>query len=340
MSVDARHQPAPDEPRWRPNVGTLVGLAASVLLLVLLYRTLDVRAVAAVLARSSRLWLLVSIGMIVPITILRAVRFYWVAPPGSLPHVAEAIRLTLVSSALNVFVPAKAGDLVKSYFVRRRGTTSSGVSIAIVVYERLCDLVGLTSWCVAGWLLSRRPAATLPGGFWMLLGGVAAVCAVLTLSERAAQRLPWLARAIAPRRMPPRLVALVDGWPDLVRALGTRKQAILGFSVGLWLTHLVQLWLFTLALRHPLPFALSASLSAVALMAGQLPLTFAGVGARDVALVVLLSPYMPGEAAAAIGLLTATRNLLPPLLGAPLIGPYLRAAVAGMNGPSPQRVGS
>ena len=58
--------------------------------------------------------------MIVPITYLRGVRFYWVAPAGALPGIGEAFRLTLVASALNVFVPAKAGDLVKGYFVATR----------------------------------------------------------------------------------------------------------------------------------------------------------------------------------------------------------------------------
>jgi glycosyltransferase 2 family protein len=77
-----------------------------------------------------------------------------------------------------------------------------------------------------------------------------------------------------------------------------------------------------------IPFAVCASLSAVALMAGQVPLTVAGLGVRDVALVVLLAGYMPAESAAAMGVLIATRNLLPPVFGAPLIRRYLSTVVA------------
>ena len=61
------------------------------------------------------------------------------------------------------------------------------------------------------------------------------------------------------------------------------------FSLFLWLVHLTQIWMFTVALSVRMPFMVCASLSAVALMAGQLPFTFAGLGARDVALVVLLA---------------------------------------------------
>ena len=47
---------------------------------------------------------------------------------GCAARLGEAFKLTLVASALNVFVPAKAGDLIKSYFVATRSDTSTGVA--------------------------------------------------------------------------------------------------------------------------------------------------------------------------------------------------------------------
>lgn len=314
-------------PSRRPRAGTLVGLAASAMLLAVLYRNVDVRLVAATLARANPLWLVASIAMILPITFLRAVRFFWVAPSGALPGVTEALRLTLVSSALNVFVPAKAGDLVKSYFIAKRSRTTAGVSVAIVVYERLCDLFGLIAWCLLGWLIGRPTTASLPTAFWAVLASIGLLCVVLTLSDRAATMVRTIISSVAPSRLPRRVRDLADGWPDLIRHLRGRRGWIVVYSLLLWLTHLFQLWLFTRTLGATVPFTVSAALSAVALMAGQLPFTFAGLGARDLALVVLMRPYMPAEAAAAMGILTATRNLLPPLMGAPMMGPYLASAV-------------
>ncbi len=314
-------------PGWRPRAGTLAGLAASAILLALVYRNLDVRLVAATIARANAVWLVASVAMILPITFLRAVRFFWVAPAGALPGITEALRLTLVSSALNVFVPAKAGDLVKSYFIAKRSRTSAGVAVAIVVYERLCDLFGLITWCLLGWLVGRPSTASLPAAFWAALAAIGLVCVVLTLSDRAAGMVRAIISRVAPARLPRRARDLAEGWPDLVRHLRGRRAWIVVYSLLLWLTHLLQLWLFTRTLGADVPFTVSAALSAVALMAGQLPFTFAGLGARDLALVVLMRPYMPAEAAAAMGLLTATRNLLPPLMGAPMMGPYLSSAV-------------
>ena len=163
-----------------------MGLVVSGVLLIALYRRIDFQLIGQALLGADRMWLATSIGMIVPITVLRGLRFFWVAPAGTLPGVGEALRLTVVASALNAFMPAKSGDLIKSYRVAKSGSTSTGVAIAIIVYERLCDLFGLLSWCLLGWLIGRPQVPSLPSVFWLLLGALAAVCGAMILSRRVA----------------------------------------------------------------------------------------------------------------------------------------------------------
>jgi uncharacterized protein (TIRG00374 family) len=309
------------------RVAALISLAVSGALLVALYRSLDVRLVGQTLLRADPFWLSISVGMIVPITYLRAVRFYWVAPPGTLPGTAEAFRLTLIASALNVFLPAKAGDLVKSYFVATRSNTSAGVALSIAVYERLCDLFGLITCCLFLWLLGQPQVPGIPRAFWFVLGSIGVACFLLIISEPVAAQMRRVVHAAVRHERLRKLRQLADGWPALLRVLGGRRRWIVSYSLALWLTHLTQIWLFTRALSVPVPFTVAASLSAVALMAGQIPFTFAGLGARDVVLVVLLARYMTPESAAAMGVLISTRGLLPPLMGLPIMRRYLSSAV-------------
>lgn len=312
--------------RAKPPLKRLAALLVSGGLMLGLYRQLDVAGVGAALVRVDWFWLMLSVGMIVPMTFLRAVRFFWVAPPGALPGVGEAFRLTLVASALNVFLPAKTGDLVKSYFIARHTETSGGVAIAIVVYERLCDLFALVSLSGLAWLVAR-PEAPVSASLWWLAVPVVVVCGTLITSDATAGAAHRLAAVVLRGRRLGRLGQLAVGWPHLLQSLRGRRRWIVAFSLGLWLTHLVQIWLFTVALSLGVPGLVCASLTAVALMAGQLPLTVAGIGTRDVALVVLLSRYVTAESAAALGVLVSTRNLLPPLMGLPVMRPYLRSIV-------------
>jgi uncharacterized membrane protein YbhN (UPF0104 family) len=313
---------------WKRPGASLASLAVSGALLFAVYRTMDMRLIGEALLGADRVWLVVSIGLILPITVLRAIRFFWVAPGGALPGIAEALRLTLVASALNVFLPSKTGDLVKSYFVAKRGETSGGVAVAVIVYERLCDLFGLISWCLVGWVIGRPQAPSVPPTFWWLLGVIGGVSAVLVLSVRLAAAMRLVVARLLPHRKLRAVRSLANGWPDLMGEIRGRRRWIVLFSLLLWLGHLFQIWMFTVALNVPIPFAVCASLAAIVLMAGQLPLTFAGLGTRDLALVVLLSSYMAPESAAAMGVLIATRNLLPPLVGVPMMRPYLSAVVA------------
>ncbi len=314
-------------PAWRRSPAGLVSLAVSGALLIGLYRSMNMRLVGEALRGADRVWLVASLAMIVPITVLRAIRFRWVAPAGALRGVGEALRLTLVATALNAFVPAKAGDLIKSYFVATRGGTSAGVAVAVIVYERVCDLFGVIAWCMVGWLAGGALAAGIPPAIWPLLGALGVVCAALILSERAADLWRTLMVRALPHRKLRKVRDLAQGWPDLLRLLRGRRGGIALFSLFLWLVHLTQIWMFTVALSVNMPFMVCASLSAFALMAGQVPLTFAGLGARDVALVVLLAGYMAPEEAAALGILISTRNLLPPLAALPIMRPYLATLV-------------
>lgn len=305
-----------------------VSITVSALLLFALYRSLDVRQIGEALAKGDRLWMVLSVGLILPITMLRAIRFMWVAPPGALPGLAEATRLTLAASALNVFMPLKAGDLIKSYFVARRTSISAGTAVAVIVYERVCDLFGLLFWCLLGWAIAR---AALPEG-WSIaaipLLIIETFFAVLLVSMRAAAVWRFVTAHILPGSGRWKtLRTFADGWPDLLTVLSGRRRWILLFSLVLWLSHLFQIWLFTVALSAPVPFTACLTLAAIALLAGQMPLTIAGLGTRDVALVVLMSRYMPAETAAALGVLMSTRNFLPPLLGLPVMRPYLSSVV-------------
>jgi uncharacterized protein (TIRG00374 family) len=328
LGLDGQRVPDPAAGAWKRRAATFVSLLISTVLLGVLYRTLDARQIARTLLGADPVWLIASVGAIVPITLLRAVRFYWVAPRGTLPSLAEALRLTLVASALNVFVPAKGGDLVKSYFIARRGQTPPGVAIAVAVYERLCDLVGLITCCLAAWLLARPVVPGVAGRFWVVLAGVGAASAMLILSPRAARVLQTMAERVLVHRALRRVREIAPGWPALLDMLRGRRRWVVFYSVGLWCSHLVQIWMFTIALGVSVSFGVCASLSAVALMVGQLPFTVAGLGTRDLALVLLLAPYMAPESAAAMGVLIATRGLLPPLLGLPLMWPYVSSALA------------
>ena len=135
---------------------------------------------------------------------------------------------------------------------------------------------------------------------------------MLISSERVAVVVRTVAQTAVSHDKLRKLRQLADGWPASVAGAGRTPPLDRVVLARLWLTHLVQLWLFTRgAFGSRAVRGRAASLSAVALMAGQVPFTVAGLGARDVVLVVLLARYMTPESAAAMGVLISTRGCCP-----------------------------
>jgi uncharacterized membrane protein YbhN (UPF0104 family) len=71
------------------------------------------------------------------------------------------------------------------------------------------------------------------------------------------------------------------------------------------------------------PFVANLALAPLAILAGLLPLTLAGVGTRDAAILVLYRSVLTAPQAAAVGLLCTSRYVLPALGGVPFLNRYL-----------------
>lgn len=235
------------------------------------------------------------------------------------------MRLTLAASALNLVFPAKSGDLLKSYFVSRRGIVPAGVSVSLIVYERLCDIMGLVMWSIIGWIASASHASTLATSLVPPLALVAVACAILLSSEHGAERIAGLVTWLVPWKRFEAFRHFAQGWPALHRELRGRRGRLMGISIAMWLLSLTQIWLFTYALSMPVPFLVSLNVAGLALLAGQVPFAFAGLGPRDLAFVVLLAPYARAESAAAVGLLAGLRLFIPAIAALPILRPYVSA---------------
>ncbi len=88
-------------------------------------------------------------------------------------------------------------------------------------------------------------------------------------------------------------------------------------SVFIWFLHLLQIWMFILALRAQTPFLANLALAPLAILAGLLPLTLAGIGTRDAALIFFYRPYLDAPTAVALGILCTMRYVLPAIGGIP-----------------------
>lgn len=303
----------------------LISLAISLFILIVIYWKIDFQALLDVFQQSDRLWMVVSLSMVIPLTMLTSWRLQQLAPSSAHLKFGEANRLILASSTLNMILPSKMGDIAKAYFIKERGNISGSLSLSLVVFEKACDMSSLLLWCAFGLIFYPQKDWL----FWIMTLSVASgliFCSLLLASERFAQLFFSVGLKIAPKKLRPKLATLQTSWEEMHGYFWQDKGqlALISFtSIFLWFGHLLQIWFFILALNAWTPFLANLALSPLAILAGLLPLTFAGVGTRDAALILFYQPYLVASTGAALGLLCTSRYLMPAVAGLPFLEKYL-----------------
>jgi uncharacterized membrane protein YbhN (UPF0104 family) len=329
-------------------VKKLISLVVSIGLLAIIYWRIDFTSLVSVFRHCNTFWLALSLGMVIPLTLLTARRLQQLMPEAGQLRFSEANRLILVASVLNLVLPSKLGDLAKAWFMRDRGHLPGSLALSLVVFEKACDLLSLLAWCVFGlawikWSDSHAlsafhlPRGWLAGfgsaheslGFWiatLCIGGALLVGILLIGSARFAGFFFDVATKMLGSGARARIKKLAESWHEMHSyfwASRSRLILVTSTSIFIWFLHLLQIWMFIVALNASAPFVANLALSPLAIVAGLLPLNFAGVGTRDAALVLLYAPYFPAPTGAALGILCTARYLLPALGGLPFAGDYL-----------------
>jgi len=303
----------------------LISAFVSLAILLVIYWRIDFSRVLDVFAGSSAGWLMVSLGMVVPITGLTARRLQRLVPAEAKLRFRDALTLTLAASVLNLLLPSKMGDVAKSYFIAQRGHLPGASAVALVVYEKGWDMLALLAWCVLGLLFIPEDDALL----WVLTTIIAAGFTfglLVLVSGRFADRVFGGVRSLAPERIGLRIAGIQQSWKAVQGfVLGSRRRAayVIQISLVIWFLHLLQIWMFILALRAWAPLTASLGLAPLAILAGLLPLTFAGIGTRDAALIFFFQGYFAAPVGAALGVLCTLRYIIPAVAGLPFLSGYL-----------------
>lgn len=305
-----------------------LSIGISFCILVIIYGKIDLYGLLDVLKNSDRLWMPLSLGMVIPLTLLTAWRLQLLMPGGTGLDFAEANRLILASSVLNMVLPSKMGDLAKAYFMRDKGQLNGSLALSVVVFEKACDLLSLLLWCVLGLIL--YPEKNWLYGIMTIAVTIGLGMGLLLLGSKSLAQIGFqFAITIVPKSFTAlklKIQKFQTGWEemhDYFWADQIQLFRITSLSILIWFFHLFQIWLFILALNAWTPFLTNLALSPLAILAGLLPLTFAGVGTRDAAIILFYQPYFNAPTGAALGLLCTSRYLLPALGGLPFLGQYL-----------------
>lgn len=223
----------------------------------------------------------------------------------------ESFQMIMAAWPLAAVTPAKSGDLIKVVFLQDKlpFSTTTGVVLA----ERVIDVITLCLYALLfGWWYGS-PVCMLTGG--IVLCGVTVFFAVVYSNWVKWIPVSFRGKAVnaglASRRLISHPVPLF--WMCVVTALN-------------WFLSFYQTWICYHALQTDIPLTWIIAALPVAIFAGLLPITPAGMGTRDSAIMTLFSENAPAEINLSAGILYSIYGYW--LLS--MIGiPFMRSALHG-----------
>ena len=299
-----------------------LALALTVGILASIYASIDRKLLITYFARMNLGYFALALFMFVPQILVTSVRWRIMIRDIRPMGLGESIQLIMAGKALNALTPSKLGEMSKAFFLKAgKEKVDTGRAVSAVILEKVMDMGGLCVVLLLGVSINPEKTPAVWLGALIALGVLAALAFIIFVP------LGIFGRKIA--GLHPKLAKVADllkGWDDVIllwRKRAGALPAILGFSVLLWSLHLLQIYLFFPALRHPVPVGTTLSLIPLAIFVGLLPITIGGMGTRDSALIFLFAPYAGAAVMAGVGLLCSMRYWLDSLLGVPFFNRYM-----------------
>ena len=222
-----------------------LGLGISVALLLVLVYQVDFTEMREALAGVNYVYLAPAVVLYFVGVYFRSVRWrYLLYPLRSLP-VTQLYPVVVIGYTANNLLPARLGELVRSYYLAQREQMSASSALGTVAVERVYDGVTLLAWAaVAGpalWLLGEFDGASdTSRTTWVVLALLtvvlfAAALAVLTCLAAAPRFTSFLSRFIwlVPARFRPKARELALTFVEGLSILNSPRKHLILFLLSL-----------------------------------------------------------------------------------------------------------
>ena len=265
---------------WRELVSTAIPLA----LIAVFARNVDWGQALATLRGSDPIYVAAALGIYYLSFPIRAIRWARLLREGGYRiRGSDLLRILMLGWFVNCLVPAKLGDLYRSYLVKQRFGISLSRTVGVVVAERLLDLFVVFGLLVVdGYVAFGR--TVLPDLNVVYLTG-AGLGVVILIGL-------WVIYAVAPR--------LARYFPGELRRIGRLfREGVLHslralpaagpMTILIWLLEAARLLLVVEALGLYLPPSQIIFVAVASSLLTTVPLTPAGFGFVEIAMVYVLT---------------------------------------------------
>lgn len=252
-------------------------------LLIFVLRGVKWNSVGAILAGSNYVFVASAIVAYYASYIFRAARWtYMLRGIGQKLGIGASLSLILSSYAINCIVPAKAGDILRSYVSSRKGTAGFFTVLGTVAAERVADLLCVLFAFVigaalfAGHLSTENFLGSISSKLLISIGAaLLLIVAVLLLVTNIEKVLGF----VVPARFQDEISGIKRGFFGAL----SRPLPVMVYTIAVWVLELGSFALALAAVALSPGFGESLFTASAATLSNAVPFTPGGLGAYELA---------------------------------------------------------
>ena len=280
-----RSEQKPMRSRWR----LVVGVAVSAVFVAVALRGLDFGAFFAALADADYVWLVPGIGVYFLGVGARTLRWHFM-----LRHIEEVplgplFRIVCIGYMGNNVYPARAGEFLRSYVLKRQYGVRVSASLATVVIERLFDGLTMLLFVFVALPFVRfdaeglRQFEPLVAAFTVLFVGALAAFLALASRPATARRLYGPLVGFVPGPYQDRVLGAAERFLHGLESLARGREVFLifGTSVLIWLFETAKYWFVMQAFPFQVSFFTLMLMNGIVNLATTIPAAPGYIGTFD-----------------------------------------------------------
>ena len=257
----------------RSHLRTIIVLAVAVALIALFLHNVDLWRVLAAIMHAQPEWLALSVATMLVNLAIRALRWQYLLEPLGHTSFMSSFRATAVGFAASSVLPARAGEVIRPYFLARqapadqKGRMTATGAFATIILERLLDMVTVLILLASFvFVFGKNLAGVNPTGFalvkWAGASAAAISITVLLVLFVLAGDPARLGRTMTrlEQVLPSTFAGLIARIAEkFARGLGairspSRLLIALAWSFPLWLSIDAGIWAVAVAFNFDVPF--------------------------------------------------------------------------------------
>jgi glycosyltransferase 2 family protein len=324
----------------RAHIRTAVVLVLAAGLVALFVRNVDFRRVALQIAHAHLGWLSLSLLTMIVNLAIRSLRWQYLLEPLGHASFGNAFRATAVGFAASSVLPARAGEVIRPYFLSRHENMTATGAFATIILERVLDVLTVLA-LLASFIFvfdpgvgRANPTAWATVKWTGVTAGGSALAALVVMFVLAGdpERLGRMMTRLE-QILPSALAGLIARVAEkFARGLGAvrkpgRLLVALLWSFPLWLSIALGLWAVAMAFHLAVPFTGSFLLIALLVIGVAVP-TPGAIGGFHEAFRLCTTMFFGAPEDAAVGAAIVAHVLS---IGPALLLGLFYAAQAGLN---------